>query len=223
MPTSLKGFLNHPVYVLEKQLKKNEVIHPRGVENSIGRFKNDLVYPRSSVHRALTSDGWNRQGRSVKEGEKPCKVLNGKKTNNDGNDLYAEWQTKTFEPLKMINGKIPKNSFGNIEIFHPAMVPNGAVHIMGYPEAVKVAKKLGLDYARAVTGFDFYRGKPIPRLEGIVINMEQRQLLLSAISEFVKNSIEEESQKRESRVLKLWARLTRGMLSLNQLRDRYLT
>ena len=98
MPTSLKGFLNNPLYVLEKQLKKNEIIHPRGVENSIGRFKNDLVYPRSSVHRAFTSDAWIRQGCSVKEGEEPCKVF--KKTIGDGSNLYGEWQTVNPEVLK---------------------------------------------------------------------------------------------------------------------------
>lgn len=103
MPTSLKGFLNHPVYALEKQLKKNEIIHPRGVQNSIGRFKNDLVYPRSFVHRALSSDAWCRQGRSVIEGEEPCKVITGKKNNGDGSDLYAEWQTKTFEPPDLVD------------------------------------------------------------------------------------------------------------------------
>jgi xeroderma pigmentosum group C-complementing protein len=104
MPTSLKGFLNHPVYALEKQLKKNEIIHPRGVENAIGRFKNDLVYPRSSVRRAFSSDAWIRQGRSVKEGEEPCKIL--KKGGEDGSSLYGEWQTVAFEAQDLVDVNI---------------------------------------------------------------------------------------------------------------------
>lgn len=59
------------------------------------------------------------------------------------------------------------------------MVPKDAVHIMGFPEAIKVAKEIGLDFSRAVTGFDFLKGKPIPRIEGIVIHKEHRELLLS--------------------------------------------
>lgn len=59
------------------------------------------------------------------------------------------------------------------------MVPKETVHITGYPEALTVAKKLGLDHARAVTGFDFHRGKATPRIEGIVIKQEHRELLLS--------------------------------------------
>ena len=59
------------------------------------------------------------------------------------------------------------------------MVPKGAIHISGYPEAIKVAKKLGLDFSRAVTGFDFYKGKPTPRIEGIVIHQENRDILHS--------------------------------------------
>lgn len=105
MPTSLKGFLNHPVYALEKQLKKNEIIHPRGVENSIGRYKNDLVYPRSFVHRVLTSDAWIRKGRSVKDREEPCKVF-GKKASGDVDKLYGEWQTIAFEPQGLVDVSI---------------------------------------------------------------------------------------------------------------------
>ena len=59
------------------------------------------------------------------------------------------------------------------------MVPRDTIHITGYPEALKVAKTLGLDYSRAVTGFDFHRGKPTPRIEGIVIMQQHRELLLS--------------------------------------------
>ena len=102
MPTSQKGFLNHPIYALEKQCKKNEVIYPRGVQNSIGRFKNDLVYPRSFVHRALSCDGWIRLGRSVIKDEEPCKILDGTKSSTNCN-LYGEWQTETFESPELVN------------------------------------------------------------------------------------------------------------------------
>ena len=31
--------------------------------------------------------------------------------------------------LGWLQGKIPKNSFGNVEVFHKRMVPVGAVHL----------------------------------------------------------------------------------------------
>ena len=108
MPTSLKGFLNHPLYALEKQCKRNEVVYPSGLDKSIGRFKNDLVYPRSSVHRALSIEGWVRQGRSVKHEEEPCKILdqksgNAKPEGSKSEHLYGEWQTEPYEPPSLVD------------------------------------------------------------------------------------------------------------------------
>lgn len=36
--------------------------------------------------------------------------------------LFAEWQTERYNPPPVVNGKIPKNSFGNYELFQPQMV-----------------------------------------------------------------------------------------------------
>ena len=47
MPNSLSGFLNHPLFVLEKQLKVNEGIHPK--DTVLGLFKTMEVYPRKNV------------------------------------------------------------------------------------------------------------------------------------------------------------------------------
>ncbi len=44
--------------------------------------------------------------------------------------LYGEWQTEPFSPVTIQeDGRIPTNSFGNIELFHPRMLPIGAVHL----------------------------------------------------------------------------------------------
>lgn len=43
--------------------------------------------------------------------------------------LYAEFQTTLYEPPLVLYGKVPKNSFGNLDIFVPSMVPKGGVHL----------------------------------------------------------------------------------------------
>lgn len=53
-----------------------------------------------------------------------------------------------------MDGKIPRNSFGNIDIYVPSMIPPGAIHLP-LKGTGKLARRLGIDYAEAVTGFEF--------------------------------------------------------------------
>lgn len=57
-------------YVLERHLKRDEVVHPL-VE--LGKFRGDPVYSRSSVLQLKAAENWMRQGRKVKEGAQPMK------------------------------------------------------------------------------------------------------------------------------------------------------
>jgi hypothetical protein len=57
-------------YVLERHLKRDEVIHPL-VE--LGKFRGEPVYSRSSVVTLKTAENWMRQGRKVREGCQPMK------------------------------------------------------------------------------------------------------------------------------------------------------
>lgn len=98
------------------------------------------------------SEQWYRLGREVKLGEQPLKYVTARprlKRRNDDEDsemegeeqgrgiqtaLYAEFQTTLYEPPAVLCGKVPKNSFGNLDIFVPSMVPNGGVHLpCGFP------------------------------------------------------------------------------------------
>ncbi|KAJ3036148.1 hypothetical protein HK097_003902 [Rhizophlyctis rosea] len=156
MPTSLAGFKDHPLYALERHLKKHEIIWPSGVKYSIGRFKNDNVYPRALVKELRTPESWLRLGRQVIPDEQPIKfvkahaaTINRKRmiemkkmeeedtgvlrTEEDGDPeksgVFGEWQTREFVPESVVDGRIPKNTFGNVEVFHKRMVPRGAVHL----------------------------------------------------------------------------------------------
>lgn len=66
----MTGFKNHPLYVLERHLKRDEVVHPL-VE--LGKFRGEPVYPRVNVLALKTAENWMRQGRKVREGCQPMK------------------------------------------------------------------------------------------------------------------------------------------------------
>lgn len=56
--------------MLERHLKRDEVIHPL---TELGKFRGEPVYPRSSVVTLKTAENWMRQGRKVREGCQPMK------------------------------------------------------------------------------------------------------------------------------------------------------
>ena len=73
--------------------------------------------------------------------------------------------------------QVPKNEYGNVEFFDccPAFLPRGAEHMRG-DQIGRVAAKLGVDYAPALTGFETKQGRHVPVLDGIIVCKEQSQV-----------------------------------------------
>ena len=44
-------------------------------------------------------------------------------------ELFGAWQTELFVPPPAVDGKVPRNEYGNVELFEPWMLPPGTVHI----------------------------------------------------------------------------------------------
>jgi xeroderma pigmentosum group C-complementing protein len=146
MPKSIADFKDHPVYALERHLRRNEVlVNPKEVgkvaagRDAGGGKRLESVYRRRDVKLVKSADGWYRIGREVKVGEQPVKIVTPRKQGGDledgeenpGTALYAESQTELYEAPPVVNGRVPKNSYGNLDVYVPSMTPNGGVHIPG--------------------------------------------------------------------------------------------
>lgn len=46
-------------------------------------------------------------------------------------ELFGSWQVEDYEPPVATNGKVPRNEYGNVELYKPSMLPRGCVHIPG--------------------------------------------------------------------------------------------
>lgn len=44
-------------------------------------------------------------------------------------DIYGEWQTEEYVPPPAKDGIVPRNEYGNVELFKPSMLPKGTVHL----------------------------------------------------------------------------------------------
>ncbi|KAI9193599.1 uncharacterized protein BJ171DRAFT_251761 [Polychytrium aggregatum] len=250
MPTRLAGFNNHPLFALERHCKRNEVIWPAGKENMIGQYKGEPVYPRRNVQEALSVNGWLRRGRSIKPDEKPAKIVPVRQASiqrrrdieheasnrelrlldDEQGDvlidsskigLFGIWQTELYKPPIIEDGIIPKNQFGNIEILHESMVPIGGVHIK-VSGLGKVAQKLNIDYANAVTGFEFNKGKSTPVYQGIVVAEEYQEILLEAYREITIAKDRKQAEQKAVRALGNWTKLVNRLLLRSRIRETYM-
>lgn len=66
-------------------------------------------------------------------------------------ELFGLWQTSDYIPPIAKDGIVPTNEYGNVDLFKPGMLPVGCVHIVE-SNAARLCKKLGINYAEAITG-----------------------------------------------------------------------
>jgi len=105
---------------------------------------------------------------------------------------------------------VPKNSFGNIDVYVPSMVPKGGVHLP-YDEASRAARILGIDYADALTGFDFRGRHGTAVLKGIVVASEFREAVEEVIQGFRHERDREREEMRSLAALRMWKRFLVGL------------
>ncbi|KAF9900760.1 hypothetical protein EC991_006915 [Linnemannia zychae] len=67
MPTKLGDFNNHPIYALERHLKKFEVLHPK--LPVLGHIRGETIYPRNCVKQVRSKENWLKRARQIKDGE----------------------------------------------------------------------------------------------------------------------------------------------------------
>ncbi|WFD34259.1 hypothetical protein MCUN1_001096 [Malassezia cuniculi] len=232
MPTSVAAFKDHPVYALERHLRRDQVIHPAV---RIGTFQGTAVYSRANVINVHSARQWYNEGREVKPNEIPLKwvkartyTLTSKRIEEqakaDGTEsqepLYSYDQTALYVAPPVRNGVVPRNAFGHIDLFVPSMLPAGGAHIP-YNGAAKIAKKLNVDYAEATVGFEFRRFASIPRMQGIVVPKEHEKAILAGYWEAEKEAAEAERIKREERAFGHWKRFIVALTVARRLYEQY--
>lgn len=236
LPTNLTGFINHPYFVLEKQLQFDEVINP-SKKKAVGVYKGTPVYPRSAVEKICPARVWRRLNRRIIEGEKPIKVrtiqrMTSSPSASSGQSLqkvsipmYASWQTELVIRDVVNNGVLPVNEYGNIEImdYNTSNVPIGSTYVQDEC-ALQAAVKLGLPHAPAVVGFESKKsrmGKSHPIIDGVVVLSEHAALVREVATQLLSTKMDAQSKRLESKCASRWEKLTRGLLARQYVQDTY--
>ncbi|XP_033120286.1 DNA repair protein complementing XP-C cells homolog isoform X1 [Anneissia japonica] len=227
MPTSINDFKNHPLYALKRHLLKFQAIYPESA-TILGYCRGEAVYSRDCVHELHAKEAWMKQARVVRIGEEPYKIvkarpkLRQKKTGESPPPLpiYGYWQTEEYMAMPAVDGKIPRNEHGNVELYKPCMLPAGTVHIQ-INGLNKVARKLDIDCVPAVVGWDFHCGFSHPVFDGFVVCEEFKEILVEAWEHEQVQIEKKQKEKREQRALKNWRHLTKALLIRERLKRRY--
>ncbi|CAH1436955.1 unnamed protein product [Lactuca virosa] len=214
LPTNQQAYRSHHLYAIERWLTKYQILHPKG----------PIL-------------GWLREGLQLKVNELPVKVLKrsvkvnkGKVTDEDDETdcvgptgtihLYGKWQTEPLCLPHAQNGIVPKNERGQVDVWSEKCLPPGTVHL-GFPRIFNIAKKLNVDYAPAMVGFEFKNGRSYPLYNGIVVCSEFKDMILDAYGEEEERRGEEERRKNEAKALSRWYQLLSSIVTRQRLNNRY--
>ncbi|CAM9525617.1 unnamed protein product [Ectocarpus fasciculatus] len=224
VPNTIAALKNHHKYVLGKKLLKFEALRPGA--KAAGLVKGSKVYLKADVATLRGASRWKKDALQVRKSEvdKPVKLATkkGEKEGEGTSKLYGDWQTEPWAPEAAVDGKVPKNEYGNVEFFDcsPAFLPPGTAHLRG-DQIGRLAAKLGVDYAPALTGFETKVGRQVPVLDGIIVCKEQSQMLGDAHMTWQQTQLEKQVKARGQRVLRRWRTLFKGVLLGAQLLEEY--
>jgi xeroderma pigmentosum group C-complementing protein len=239
---TLQSLRQSTEFVLERFLRREEALKP-GAE-SVRTFiagkgvkaKEEPVFRRADVVKCMSAESWHKEGRQIQPGAIPLKrvpiravtlirkrevdELQRETGEKPMQGLYSRDQTEFIIPPPIEDGIIPKNDYGNIDCFVPSMVPRGAAHVP-LPGTVRICKKLGIDYAEAVTGFEFGSKMAVPVIQGVVIAAENEGLLRDAWRIDAAEKRKREELKAEKRILQTWRKFLFGLRIAERVREEY--
>lgn len=248
---TLQFYKSSKEFVLERFLKREEALLPgaevvryfnpkakkgKAAGEDTAGGKGEPVYLRKDVVVVKSAETWHKQGRAPKEGEQPLKrVPYRAATTNRRREiaeaelatggkvlqgLYSMEQTDWIIPDPIVDGVIPKNEYGNIDLFAEHMCPAGAVHVP-YRGAVRVCKRLGVDFAEAVVDFEFGHRMAVPVIQGVVVAEEYYEQVMEELRKDEAERKRKEDEKRRAEVMKMWRKMLMGLRIVERLRDNY--
>ncbi|KAI0845523.1 Rad4-domain-containing protein [Daldinia vernicosa] len=240
---TLQYYKTSKEYVLERHLKREEALLPDAVPVKVFRNKGkaskveeENVYLRKDVVTVKSAETWHKQGRAPIEGVQPLKhapyraaTTNRRREIAEAEratgqkvmqPLYSFDQTDWIIPPPIQNGIIPKNEYGNIDMFAEHMCPEGAIHVP-YRGVVRVCKRLEVDYAEAVVGFEFGHRMAVPVIQGVVIAEENYERVMEQLEKDEAERARKENEKRRKEVLYTWRRFLMGLRIAERFKQDY--
>ncbi|KAF5026891.1 hypothetical protein F66182_921 [Fusarium sp. NRRL 66182] len=240
---TLQYYKQSKEFVLQRHLKREEALKSGAKPVKVfknkgkgGKVEEEDVFLRSDVLNVKSAETWHKQGRAPIAGEQPLKrvpyraaTINRRREIMEAEaatgekvlqGLYSWEQTDWIIPPPIKDGVIPKNDYGNIDLFAEHMCPKGAVHVP-FRGAMRVCKKLAIDYAEAVIDFEFGHRMAVPVIQGVVIAQENHDMVMEELEKDEAERARKEDEKRRKKALAQWRRFLMGMRIAERIRQEY--
>ena len=231
LPKSISGFMKSNCYILESQIGKTSIVRPFNSKTGkkttfVALFNGEKVYDRNDISKLESSSGWRKFGREVNEGEIPISTINRKRGYETfESKLYGDWQTIPIKILEVIDGVIPSNEHGNIEIWNgnKRLLPIGTslVQTTKSMTASKIAVELGIQHRRALFGFEDRQETRCPVFGGIVVLQKDVDIVKAALDQVEHDDELRKESIRKAKVLRKWQALVSRILTRLSLKERY--
>ncbi|OTF74276.1 DNA repair protein rhp42-like protein [Euroglyphus maynei] len=228
LPKRISEYKNHPLFVLTRDLLKFQAIYPSDAP-PLGFFRDEPVYSRNCVHTLKSRETWLREARTVRLNERPYKIVQsrfkwkatgpGEQPEKEMIGVFGEWQTIPYEPPIAKNGIVPRNGYGNVDLYKICMLPIGTVHLQ-LPGLLRIANKLKIDCVPAIVGFEGTCNSH-PIMDGYVVCNEYKDILIDAWKQDQQIQNEKEREKRLKRIMENWKRIIRGLIIKRNLKIKY--
>lgn len=237
---TLQYYKQSKEFALARHLKREEALLPDAkpvkMFTNKGKGEPEPVYARADVVQVKSAETWHKQGRAPKAGEAPLKrVPYRAATTNRRREiaeaeratggkvlqgLYSYDQTEWIIPPPIEGGVIPKNEYGNIDLFVEHMCPAGAVHVP-YRGAGRVCKRLGVDYAEAVVDFEFGHRMAVPVIQGVVVAEEHHDRVMEELAKDEAERSRKEDEKRRKVAMGTWRKFMMGLRIVERIKADY--
>ena len=155
--------------------------------------------------------------------------------------LFGVWQTREWYPPRAVNGIVPKNERGNVDLIGAhALPPPGTKHVV-LPRISRVARAWRdararapgtspgrdgnvppFDFAPALVGFEYQRGGVVvPKFDGVVVCLEEEAGLRARWLESERARIAAEQEKELKKAKRRWRLLLSAIWTRVALRDEF--
>ncbi|KAH7640586.1 dna repair protein rhp42-like protein [Dermatophagoides farinae] len=244
LPRYRTNYKDHPLYALERDLLQYQAFYPPN-PSTLGFINNEPIYSRDCVHLLKSRERWLRDARTVKLNETSYKIIKsrlkrkrksssmmmdfdggGSEYGREELELFGYWQTEPYIPPVATNGIVPRNAYGNVDLYQKCMLPKGTVLLESKPYLMRLANQMNIDCASAIIGFAFKKQPNRVNFGpvcggGYVVCEQDKDKLLNA---YEKYRIEQETKDRlakEKRIYGNWRRLIRSVIIRQNLKIKY--
>ncbi|UKK00261.2 hypothetical protein MACK_000331 [Theileria orientalis] len=206
IPNKKTHFINHPLYVLKSQIKKNYVLKNDSVP--VSSFGDDLVYLKSDVVEVKTRFGWFKENRQVKQDSKPVVLYS--EMRNKKFEYYTKDQT---EPLKQDN--IDELDSFTVNLSGKRYVPENSVYIRSkqYSHLEDICHKHKIYFKRVYSSLHYEDGSLKPKIDGILIRYDQLEPFMKLYDEEVEYIVHGHLDEEVAKSCKFWKHVFKTLLN----------